>query len=259
MSSWLLISIAAVAIPAARGGGCADIPLRFTLHETAPLMNLDGTAVLDASGNPITVGSAVVGDGNDVYTAASIKCGTQDAVLNVLIGKRKITVRLPDPIPGSGITNQTPPAGTYTDNGVVNVRNITCSGCSSPGQPFVTKGGVQMNGMFNGSQYNLHYLPTQNITSLPFAPDYDNDGNGANFPNPTSLVMVFPQPYNCVQGIYPSWIVRGTLQNQVSPPSYLQVATLVDFGKNVKNLTNVGQFSVPFEYQIESLSCFSPY
>jgi len=157
------------------------------------------------------------------------------------------------------MTNQTPPAGTYTDNGVVNVHNITCIGCSSPGQPFVTKGGVQMNGMFNGNQYNLHYLPTQNISSLQFAPDFDNDGNGANFPNPTSLVMVFPQPYSCAQGIYPSWIVRGTLQNQVSQPRYLQVATLVDFGKNPKTFTNVGQFSVPFEYQIQSLSCFAPY
>src|SRR5579864_5008339 len=100
MSPWLLISIATLALSAARGGSCTEIPLQFTLHETSTLMNLDGTAVTDTSGNPVTVASAVVGDGNDVYTAASIKCGTNDAVLNVLIGKRKITVRLPDPIPG---------------------------------------------------------------------------------------------------------------------------------------------------------------
>jgi hypothetical protein len=69
--------------------------------------------------------------------------------------------------------------------------------------------------------------------------------------------MVLPQPYNCGNGVYPSWIVRGTLQNQASgstSPSYLQVATL---GAGSAN-TAAGQFSMPFEYQIQALSCFNP-
>ena len=59
-----LLSIAAtlLTVPAANAAKCTDIPLRVTLHETAVLMNLDGTA---AGG---TVASAIVGDGNDVYT-----------------------------------------------------------------------------------------------------------------------------------------------------------------------------------------------
>src|SRR5438552_2341960 len=105
-------------LPAANAAKCTDIPLRITLLETATLMNLDGTA---AGG---TVASAVVGDGNDVYTdgqttGATIKfcSNTYDAVLNLLVGKRKLTAILPAAIPGSGVTANTPPPGSYTRNG----------------------------------------------------------------------------------------------------------------------------------------------
>mgnify|MGYP001793098195 CR=1 FL=1 len=180
----------------------------------------------------------------------------------MISGSRKISASLPAPIPNSGANSQTtPPAGKYTVNGVLNVRNIICHGCSSPGQPFVTRAGVQLNSMYNGAQYGLHFLPIANISNLPFAPDLDNDGDRvstANYPNPTSLAIVLPQPYNCATGVYPSWIVRGTLPNSATQPSFLQVATLVDAGKNGSGNTSVGQFSMPFEYHIQALTCFNP-
>jgi hypothetical protein len=257
LTSLLLISFGHVAYA---NGHCTDIAARFTLHESATLMNLDGTVVTDSSNNPVTVASAIVGDGNDVYSSdGTIKiCSTFDAILNLQTGKRKITAILPTPIPNSGGNSDTPPPGHYTDLGVINVRNIVCNGClaGQAGQPFVTKAGAQLNSMYNGSQYGFHFLPIANVSTLPFAPDFDNDGNLANTPNVTSLVLVLPQPYNCAQGVYPSWIVRGTLENQGSQPSYLALATLVDAGKNS---VNAGQFSMPFEYQIQALSCFTPY
>ena len=247
---------------AAHGGNCTDVPLRFTLHESATLMNLDGTVVTDSSGAPVTVPSAVVGDsGGDVYTTgASIKycSGTYDAVLNLLVSKRKFTLILPQPISGTGANSLTPPPANYTVNGVVNVRNIICQGCPNPAQPFVTRGGVELSAMYNGSGYGLRFLPiVTSISPLQFAPDLDNDStkvNTANSPYPTSLVYVAPQPYDCVTS-YPSWIVRGTLVNQTSQPNYVQVGTLVDTGKNGSDTTSVGQFSAPFEYRIETLSC----
>jgi hypothetical protein len=125
-----------------------DLPLRITLHETAVLSNWDGTAV--AGAQPAT--SAVVGDGNDVYT----------------------------------------------------------------------------NGQTLGATINS--------------------------PNSTSLTAVLPQPYNCSQAIYPSWLVRGTLPNTTTQPSYLQVSTLLDQTKGV----TAGQFSLPFELLVEALQCFNP-
>lgn len=215
-------------------GTCSDISVRFTFHETATLMDVNGNVVTDPTGNPATVASAVVGDsGGDVYTtSASIKCGTQDAVLNLLTGSRKLTLKLPVPVTGGN--SLTPPPANYTDNGVANVRNITCQGCANPGQPFVTRAGVQMNSMYGGSEYNLRFAGVANITTLQFAPDLDNDGtwvSSANSPYPSSLVYVAPQPYDCVTS-YPSWIVRGTLINQASQPNYVQLGTLIDMGKN---------------------------
>jgi len=268
MRTRLLSSIAlwaAIIAPvySAHAGKCTDIPLRYTLHETATLMNLDGTGVTDSSGNPVTVPSAIVGDGSDVYTSSILICsGTNDAVVNLINGSRKFTAILPSAIPNSGANSQTPPPGRYTVNGVLNVRNIICSGCVNPGQPFVTRAGAELDSMYSASEYNLRFFPVVNVSTLPFAPDLDNDGtrvNESNSPNSTSIALVLPQPYNCSTGVYPSWIVRGTLQNSLSQPSYLQVGTLANLGKTGMSDTLVGQFSMPFEYQIQALSCFHPY
>jgi hypothetical protein len=107
--------------------------------------------------------------------------------------------------------------------------------------------------MYNRSEYNLRFAGP-NMSTLQFAPDLDNDSTWVNSATGTSLLYVAPQPYDCVTS-YPSWIVRGTLVNQASQPNYVQVGTLVDMGKNGAGATNVGQFSTPFEYRIETLSC----
>lgn len=251
-------------LPAANAAKCTDIPLRITLLETATLMNLDGTA---AGG---TVASAVVGDGNDVYTngqntGATIKfcSNTYDAVLNLLVGKRKLTAILPSAIPGSGATTNTPPPGSYTRNGLFNVNNIICQGCTpgsfGPGQPFVTRVNVGLSSLFNGNDYGMQFLPITNISTLPMAPRTGNTPSappGANSPNAASLALVMPQAYNCSQGVYPSWIVRGTLPNATSGSSYLQVGTL--YLSPASNGTTAGQFSMPFEAQIQALQCFNP-
>jgi len=264
--NFTLLPVAAMllALPTANAAKCTDIPLRVTLHETAVLMNLDGTA---AGG---TVASAIVGDGNDVYTGgqatgASIKfCSdTYDAVLNLLVGKRKLTAILPSPIPGSGVTANTPPTGSYTRNGLFNVNNIICQGCTpgtfGPGQPFVTRVNVGLSSLFNGNDYGMQFLPITNISTLPMAPKMGNTPSsppGANSPNAASLALVMPQAYNCSQGVYPSWIVRGTLMNAPSGTSYLQVGTL--FLAPATNGITAGQFSMPFEAQIQALQCFNP-
>jgi hypothetical protein len=260
----LLPAVALLLHPAANAAKCTDIPLRITLLETATLMNLDGTA---AGG---TVASAVVGDGNDVYTngqttGATIKfcSNTYDAVLNLLVGKRKLTAILPMAISGSGTTTNTPPAASYTVNGLFNVNNIICQGCT-PGtfganQPFVTRVNVGLSSLFHGNDYGMQFLPIANISTLPMAPRTGNTPNtppGANSPNAASLALVMPQAYNCSQGVYPSWIVRGTLRNATSGSSYLQVGTL--FLSPATNGITAGQFEMPFEAQIQALQCFNP-
>lgn len=261
-----LLPIVAVLLPlpAANAAKCTDIPLRITLLETATLMNLDGTV---AGG---TVASAVVGDGNDVYTdgqttGATIKfcSNTYDAVLNLLVGKRKLTAILPSSIPGSGVTVNTPPPGSYTKNGLFNVNNIICQGCTpgtfGPDKPFVTRVNVGLSSLFNGTDYGMQFLPITNISTLPMAPRTGNTAStppGANSPNVASFALVMPQAYNCKAGIYPWWIVRGTLPNGTSGSSYLQVGTL--FLSPASNGITGGQFSMPFEAQIQALQCFNP-
>jgi hypothetical protein len=238
-----------------------DVPLRITLHETAVLMSLDGTAIAGAA----PVSSAIVGDGNDVYTndrttGVTIKfsSGTYDAVLNLLVGKRKLTGILPAPIPSSGTNPQTPPPGSYTSNGVFNIHNIICHGCTpgtfGVGKPYVTRASLELD------NFSIQFLPLANIsTYLPMAPSATGGAPSlaANSPNATSLAVVLPQSYDCSQGVYPSWIVRGTLPNtNDSSTSYLQVGTL--FLSNIANLMTAGQFSMPFEAQIQALQCFNP-
>jgi len=256
----LPILAALLPLPAANAAKCTDMPLRITLHDTAILMNLDGTQVADAPPVP----STIVGDGNDVYTAATIKfcSNTYDAVLNLLVGKRKLTAIIPAAIPGSGGTAPTPPAGSYTKNGLFNVNNIICEGCTpgtfGPGKPFVTRVNLGLSSLFDGDDYGMQFLPITNISSLTMTPRTGNTPStppGANSPNAASLALVMPQAYNCSQGIYPSWIVRGTLMNSTSG-GYLQVGTL--FLSPASNGITAGQFSMPFEAQIQALQCFNP-
>ncbi len=262
----VLLTIAGVAfaVPAFSAPKCTDIPLRLTFHETAVLMNLDGTAANS------TVSSAIVGDGNDVYSngqtaAVTIKfcSGTYDAVLNLLVGKRHLTVLLPAPIANSGESANTPPPGSYTRNGLFSVHNIICQGCTpgtfGVGKPFVTRVSVGVNSMFNGNDYGIQFLPIANPTTLPAAQNQGNEPGippSTNVPNSTSWAVVLPQEYNCAQGVYPSWTIRGTLPNDASSNSYLQVGTL--FLSPASNGITAGQFSMPFEAQIQALQCFNP-
>jgi hypothetical protein len=262
----LLIVAVLLPLPAANAAKCTDIPLRITLHETAVLMNLDGTLVANVPPVP----STIVGDGNDVYTdgqttGATIKfCSdTYDAVLNLLVGKRKITAVLPSAIPGSGTTTDTPPSSRYTVNGLFNVNNIICQGCTpgtfGPDKPFVTRVNVGLSSLFSGTDYGMQFLPITNISMLTMAPRTGNTLStppGANSPNVASFALVMPQAYNCKAGIYPSWIVRGTLPNATSGTSYLQVGTL--YLSPASNGITAGQFSMPFEAQIQALQCFNP-
>ena len=251
--TWLLpiVLISAGAAPAQK---CSDVPLRFTFQQTAILMNLDGSV---GAG---TVGTAIVGDGNDVYAngssvLATIKfcAGTYDAVLNLSVSKRKLTLKLLGALNGTN-----PPApGTYTRNGVFNVLNVLCkatgegAGCVNPGQPFVTRAVFGLEDMVGRDGYGLRYLPVANPSTLPMAPYTPNVSSQVlrpdqNSPLVTSPVLVMPLEYNCGQGRYPSWIVRGTLENSVG--------TLFNIATN----TAAGQYSAPFEVRIESLKCFDP-
>jgi hypothetical protein len=87
-----------------------DAALRVTIHQTAVLMNLDGTAA------SVTIATAIRGEGNDVYgshATLKVSAGTYGAVLNLVVGKRKLSVILPPPIPGSGANSFTLPSAGY--------------------------------------------------------------------------------------------------------------------------------------------------
>jgi hypothetical protein len=249
MPALALTLSSAFAANAQKGGPQKDVPLRVTFYANAQLMNLDGTVGAGA------VPSAVVDDGKGAYTSdATIKfsSSTYDAVLNLLVSKqRRITVHLPAPIPGS-TTAQTPASGDYAAQ-LLNIHNIICHGCAAPGQPFVTRVNI---GQLNGT-YALHFLPLTNPTTLPEATGQDSTGDPAiavNYPNPNSWAIVIPRPYNCAIGVYPSWIVRATLNNTASSPNYLQVGGLY----NPTTGVSVAQYSAPFEALIEATQCFNP-
>jgi hypothetical protein len=262
--SWLVATAGLATILPAAPQKQQDVPLTLTFHRTAQLSNWDGT-VTGAS-----VPSAVVGDSaGDVYTnGAAIKfaSGTYDAVLALLVGKRNFSWILPAPVAGTGGLAQTPPPGTYTGLGALNVRNILCQGCVTqnpgytPGTPFLTRVSLDLSQIpLNGSKdgYLMWYAPMTNETSLKIAPDLDNgEGNWTNTPNSTSWAVVLPQPYNCAQGVYPWWIVRGTLPNTklAGTTSYVGLGSLWD--NNLRLFT--GNFVMPFEIQLQAQKCFNP-
>jgi hypothetical protein len=253
------------------GKSAIDVPLRLTFHDTAIVSNWDGTAT------GTTVPSAIVGDSaGDVYTDSTsdayvaIQCqnGTYDAYLQLNTGRRSYTWIVPPllpPTPYIGPNGNTwwPNAytlqpGRYTAEGVFNIRNILCYGCANytPGKPFVTSATADFYSIkgITTDHYSFRFLPLANPTSLPAAPDLDNDGPGSP-PLPDSWVLVLPQPYNCAQGIYPSWVVRGTLFNtNTNGSSFLQAAVLLDTNQSLW----VGEYSMPFEVQIQALQCFNP-
>jgi hypothetical protein len=260
-SNLRLLPMAALLMPfsATSAQKQSDIPLRITLHETAVVMDLNGNATGSAPQ------SAIIGDGNDVYTdgqttGVTIKfsSGTYDAVLNLLVGKRKITAVVPSPVynPQNGLT---PTLGSYTAAGLLSIRNMICHGCTSGtfgvGKPYVTQASLGLGPIFNGDDYVFLYLPITNLSGFPLAPDLDvpQYGSLANSPKLTSLVMVFPQSYNCSQEVYPSWLVRGSILNEPSA-GLPGVAAIID--KTVG--AAAGQASMPFEMLVEALQCFNP-
>lgn len=249
----ILLAGGAASPALAQKNTCKDVPIRWFIYPVATLA--DGT----------TVAAAVVGDSN-WYAASS---GTSNTVIHVcgdsatrdatlLMGtKRKLTVSLPEPIPGSVVEETL--AGTYQSGAFVNVRNILCFGCSvAPGQPFTTRMAFQLPGLADRKDYRLRFPPL--VTDAVSTYTRVDLVEVENTPYVTSTVQVIPQPYDCAAGgtVKPSWIVRGT--NASSDPSVpgshnLQVGTLSRIASNGTRY-HAGQYSMPFEIRIEALSCY---
>ncbi len=224
-------------------GKCTDQPLRFYIYPTATLP--DGVT---------TVPSAIKGDGNWYDAQIMICSGTNDGVMNLLIGKRKLNFTFPAPIPNS-VIEQSMTAGTYSVNGFINVRNILCAGCANPHQPFTTRVGTQFQ--INRTLYPLRFMPF-----TVDAPDLHQVGDlgKENRPFSGSAAQVIPQPYNCLTGgtVKPAWVVRGTLPNNdpSTPAGYnLQVGTV--YKGTETTAPHAGQYQMPFEFRIEALQCFA--
>jgi hypothetical protein len=236
----------------AQGGGkCTNPTFRAFIYPTATLP--DGIN---------TVPSAILGDGNwytngnDVDAAIQVCSGTYDAVLNVLVSKRKLTFKFPAPIPNSFVDTQIP-AGSYVRNGWINVRNLLCKTCTvDPKQPFTTHVGIQIASLVNRRDFQLRYMPL-----AVQAPDLHIDPSilpEENTPFSTSPALVIPLPYDCDKGgaTKPAWIVRGTLTSTdpLIPAGYtLQVGTAHDNQQTTR--IRAGQYSMPFELRIEALQC----
>jgi hypothetical protein len=226
---------------------CQDIPLRVTLYENAVTDPATGS----------TTPSAIKSDGGGEYidqvsADASIKVcsGTNDAVLNLSSSKRTFTFVFPNPINGSVIGAV--PAwvpGSYAASGWINVRNITFSK-----QPFATQVGSTFSVSVDRSTYRLGFKGLS--PNLPNAPNLDDPGRtaGDNTPLPSSSAIVYPTyPLTCGPGSMPSWLVRGTTPNY--PGTVLEVATLHKQSPNGAE-THEGQYSMPFEMNIEAMQCF---
>ncbi|MBI2687251.1 MAG: hypothetical protein HYX27_13110 [Acidobacteria bacterium] len=226
---------------------CSDQPLRFYLYPAATLP--DGVS---------TVTAAVTGDGN-WYDASIKNCGgTYDAVLNLLAGsKRRLTFIFPSPIPSSYVDVPIP-AGTYQKSGFINVRNLICKNCTDAHKPFTTHVGMQISSLINRRDFRLRYMPV-----IVDAPDLHIDPAEVpeeNMPYSGSPALVIPQPYDCLSGgqVKPAWVVRGTVNNNdpSTPAGFqLQVGTAHDISSSTP--VRAGQYSMPFEFRIEALQCFS--
>lgn len=234
-------------------GKCTNQPLRMELKSSATLS--DGVT---------TVPSAVTGDGNWYTDGPGVGAlihycsGTYDAVLNLPQGKRMLTFTFPSPIPGSYVDEQIP-AGAYQRNGLINVRNLICSGCGvDPHQPFTARVVMQIFPLVNGHDFSLQYMPLvvdapDLHTSPPNLPE-------ANVPYSSSPALVIPLPYDCLTGgsVKPAWLVRGTVPNNdpATPAGFgLQVGTAHSMLRSGN--VRAGQYSMPFELRIEALQCFS--
>ncbi|MBI4910223.1 MAG: hypothetical protein HY820_41780 [Acidobacteria bacterium] len=222
---------------------CTDQPLRVYVYPTATMP--DGVT---------TVPSAITNDGNWYDASIQYCSGTYDAVLNLLVSKRKLRFTFPSPIPNSTIQEDIP-AGTYSVNGFINVRNILCVGCSNPHQPFTTRVGTQFE--INRTNYTLRFMPLSvDAPDLHQVPDLGRE----NRPFSGSAAQVIPQPYDCLTGgtVKPAWVVRGALPNNdsLTPAGYnLQVGTA--YKGTASASPHAGQYQMPFEFRLEALQCFA--
>lgn len=230
---------------------CKDIPLRWFFSTTAT--QPDGTVVP----------SAIRGDGewyadglnNNIHV-----CGTSptyDATIAVT-SRRKVSFSFGAPVTGS-VLSESIAGGTYSDSPFFNVRNLLCVGCrSDPSQPFTTRIGMQVK--LVNQNYRLRFMPEHtdspdrhtNPEAIPFE----------NTPYLASPALVIPQPYDCLSGgtVKPSWIVRGTnpsADTRIAPAENLQVGTLSRVTSS--SVIHAGQYSMPFEFRLEAMSCFKAY
>lgn len=248
----LLVTTGGVAsAEAQKKPACKDVPIRWFFSATAT--QPDGTVVP----------SAISGDGAwyaDGVNSSIHVCGTNptyDATVAVS-NKRKVSFSFGAPVNGS-VVSESIAGGTYRDSPFFNVRNLLCVECrSDPSQPFTTRIGMQVK--LVNQDYRLRFMPEYtdspdrhtNPAAIPFE----------NTPYVTSPALVIPQPYDCLSGgtVKPSWIVRGTNASTdpgIAPSENLQVGTLSRLTSS--SAVHAGQYSMPFEFRIEAMSCFKAY
>jgi hypothetical protein len=217
---------------------CSDIPIRVTVYNSV--------------GDPITgISTALRSDGGGEYSGTIHICdGTDDAIVNVSATKRTFLYRFPDAILGS--VNKFKPTwvpGDYYVSGWINVRNLLYRHSS-----FTTHMGTTFKGP-DGSSYRLAFMP-ETVDAVDLHTVNDNQ----NIPFTSSPVRIDPQPYDWNSGtktctIKPSWLVMGN--NPSGDSGTMQVGTLYKLATSPKNSnTHAGQYSMPFEFRIESLVCF---
>lgn len=223
---------------------CTDVPVRVTILNNA-IDPVTGAAT------PTALRSDGLGEyvhGTSKLSATIHVCdGTYDVILNVSSTKRTFTYQFPSPIAGSVIDSQPAWApGTSKVSGWINVRNLLFSK-----QPFTTHMGTTFTAPDRAS-YRIGFMPVS-VDAPNLHPVNDNQ----NTPYDSSPVTVYPQSFDCNIGgtTKPSWLVLG---NSPDDSGRMQVGTLYKLASNVSG-TNVhkGQYSLPFEFRIEALTCFS--